>query len=176
MARKTSYVVLCEDTLQEVFARTYLKARGIVRGKITIKKSPLGKGAAEQFVREEFAKEVNTFRSKNYQENTALIVIIDADKTTVQRRKQQLLDMLEYPLAPEERVAIFVPKRHIETWIQYAAGHLPDEEADYHAFERRESDCKPHVTTLANKICRNPLPENAPPSIVIACQELQRIL
>jgi hypothetical protein len=57
-----------------------------------------------------------------------LVVIIDADKSTLQER----LDWLALTLNEDsqenrqanEAIAIFVPKRNIETWIHYLQGEI----------------------------------------------------
>ena len=74
---------------------------------------------------------------------------------------------------PNERVGIFIPKRNIETWIYYLMGQVVNEE-DVYPNLKRVSDCKPYVQILARDR-HNPLPDNAPPSLQTACQELSRI-
>jgi hypothetical protein len=75
---------------------------------------------------------------------------------------------------PDERIAIFVPRRNIETWIYYLQGEIVNEVDVYPKLER-ESMCKPVVAELAENR-HNPLPDSAPDSLKIACDELSRIL
>ena len=179
MTRKqTQIVILCEDRQQEVFARKYFEARGIPRRKITPIVCPSGKQAGEQYVRERYGAEVETFRRKQ-RENRALVVVIDADTQSVTNRLRQLDQQLESDNQPlrvnHERIAIFIPKRNIETWIAFARGETVDEQTTYSKLAQ-ESDCVPHVQHLANEICPKGLPEHAPESLHRSCEELKRIL
>ena len=54
-------------------------------------------------------------------------------------------------------------------------GESIDEERAYRKLSR-ERECKPYVDQLVRKICPTGLPEDAPPSLHAACEELQRIL
>jgi hypothetical protein len=173
--RRVQIVILCEDRQQEVFARHFLKKRGFT-GNITPK--PCLEGAGEQYVRDNYPKEVKAYRSKNYLSGM-LIVLIDADKKTVEERLKQLDDALienaQELRQPHEKIAIFVPKRNIETWIHYLQGTNVDEETEYTKF-KKQSDCKPYIEQLVNQCYQGNLDENAPPSLKAACGELQRIL
>jgi len=173
--RRVQIVLLCEDRQQEVFARYFLKQRGFTgnfRTKICLK------GAGEQFVRESYAAEVKAYRSKNYLSGM-LVVLIDADKKTVEERLNQLDEALnansQLVRQPKEAIAIFIPKRNIETWIHYLQGEIVDEVTEYAKFPNNESACKPLVANLVNQ-CYQGLNENAPSSLQAACGELQRIL
>ena len=178
--REVRLVILCEDLQQEVFARTFFLRRGFERRKIRSKVNPKGKGSGEQWVRECYPLEVQAYRRKNA-ENVCLAVITDADLThTVQERLHQLDKVLETSghekRQPHERIAIFTPKRNIETWIHYLmTGVTEDEETEYPHFRGNEGRCKSYVEKLVEEICPKGLPEDAPPSLQAACQELQRI-
>ncbi|MEH1994649.1 hypothetical protein [Nostoc sp.] len=175
--RRVQIVILCEDKQQEVFARHFLKKRGFILDRnLRIEICP--KGAGEQFVRKRYPTEVKAYRSKNYLSGM-LVVLIDADKKTVEERLKQLDDALIEDLQqirlPKEAIAIFIPKRNIETWIHYLQGETVDEETEYSKFLNNESVCKPDVENLVNQ-CYQGLDENTPPSLQAACGELQRIL
>jgi len=174
--RRVQIVILCEDKQQEVFARHFLKKRGFMLDRnLRIEICP--KGAGEQFVRNRYPAEVKAYRSKNYLSGM-LVVFIDADKKTVEERLRQLDEALiedsQQIRQPQEAIAIFIPKRNIETWIHYLQGETVDEETEYSKFNN-ESVCKPYVENLVNQ-CYQGLDENAPPSLQAACGELQRIL
>ncbi|MEJ6481318.1 hypothetical protein N0Y54_08245 [Nostoc punctiforme UO1] len=174
--RRVQIVILCEDKQQEVFARYFLKKRGFILDRnFRIEICP--KGAGEQFVRKRYPAEVKAYRSKNYLSGM-LVVLIDADKKTVEERLNQLDDALIEDLQqirqPKEAIAIFIPKRNIETWIHYLQDEAVDEETEYSKLTN-ESACKPSVENLVNQ-CYQGLDENAPPSLQAACGELQRIL
>lgn len=177
--QKMQLVVLCEDLQQEVFTRQFFFRRGFDKRKIKIKRNSNGKGSGEQFVRTFYAPEVRAYRSKSTYQSRGLVVVIDADTHTVEERLKQLDAMLEHDGQPkrqaDEKIAIFVPKRNIETWIHYLRGEAIDEESAYSKL-RRQGKCKPLVDQLVKKICPVGLPEDAPPSLHAACEELQRIL
>lgn len=173
---KKQYIVLCEDKLQEVFIRTYLETRGVPKRKIAVEPVVGGLGSGEQYVRENYKELVRLHRSKAPYLSVTLVVMIDADHATVREHLRRLNDTLDTKRQSDERIVIFVPKRHIETWIRFAAGETVDEGLDYHERRRNESKCKPHVKRLANEICHIDLPSNAPPSLKSACDEIARIL
>ncbi|RCJ28025.1 hypothetical protein A6770_24365 [Nostoc minutum NIES-26] len=175
--RRVQIVILCEDRQQEVFARHFLKKRGFILDRnVRIQICP--KGAGEQFVREHYAVEVKAYRSKNYRLGM-LVVLIDADKKMVEERLKQLDDALiadaQQIRLSDEAIAIFVPKRNLETWIHYLQSVTIDEETEYPKFSKNESACKPCVENLVNQ-CYQGLNADAPPSLQAACGELQRIL
>ncbi len=176
----TQIILLCEDLQQAVFARTFLiEYYGIHYRRIRIDFSSAGKGAAEQFVREHLPAEVAKYRNRK-DIRIALVVITDADTleplerrtTLTQKFKEQGIDT---PQA-SERIAIFIPKRNIETWIYFLLGKAVDEDKDYPHLQERESDCNKAVRKLAQNCRKNfQLDPNAPPSLKEACEELKRI-
>ena len=177
MVERTRAVILCEDRQQEVFARTFLENCGITPYRVRI--NPYGNGAGEQYVRENYPNEVRTFRSKfPAQPNTCLVVMTDADVLEVAQRLNQLKEALNRSglpeRRPEERIGIFIPKRNIETWIHFLMQEPVNEQDAYRKYEK-ESSCKPVVADLARNRT-NPLPDDAPPSMRAACDELNRIL
>ena len=175
--RQIEIIVLCEDKQQWVFIRQYLVSSGFRNNKIT----PLWtlSGSGEKFVRNQYAKEVKTLRSKNYRSSLRLVVMIDADVETTEKHLQELATELEKAGLNErqsdEKIAVFIPKRNIETWIHYLMGTEVDETTAYAKFNH-ESNCKPYIENLAQNICPVGLPLNAPPSLHHACDELKRIL
>lgn len=177
MSRRTTVVILCEDRQQEVFARHFLEKRGF-SGQFIVKICPKGQQSGEQYVREQYPREVKAYRSKCNHVSISLVVLIDADTKTVTQRLNQLDSALEddsqLKRLEDEKIAVFVPKRNIETWIHYLEVETFDEETPYPKLEK-EGDCKPYVEKLV-KQCYGGLDENAPPSLQTACGELQRIL
>ena len=179
MPKQIRAVILCEDRQQEVFASTYLKTRGVHILRVQINPDP-GRGSGEQYVRRHYPQEVKAFRS-NYpaQSDTRLVVMIDADKHSVEKRCQEMDRLLQEAgmpaRQPVERIGVFIPRRNIETWIYFLRGESVDEETAYQKFTGNESVCKPDVKTLAQNY-RQPLPDHAPTSLKAACRETARIL
>lgn len=107
------------------------------------------------------------------------MALIDADTKSVQERLGQINSGLEQAglekIRDDERIAIFVPKRNIETWLRFAENEDVDENIVYPRLEKPKK-CKNAVKSYINDICRNGVPQNAPSSIVHACEELAKIL
>ena len=176
---RAKLIILCEDSQQAVFAKHFFIRRGFASQKITLQMNT--KGSGEQFVRTEYAKQVKFCRqTSSYSPvGTYLVVLIDADNHTYEQRLRQLDESLEDDgqpkRQPNEKIAIFVPKRNIETWIHYLMGKAVDEKTAYPKLARQR-ECRKYVDKLVKKICPIGLPEDAPPSLRAACEELQRIL
>ena len=176
--RRVQIVILCEDRQQEVFARYFLKKRGFT-GLFRANICPEGSQSGEQYVRTRYPVEVKAYRQKR-KERRGLVVLIDADTGTLAARLNWLASVLDEHKQenrkPNEAIAIFVPKRNIETWIHYLQGETVNEEAVYAKFKNNEAVCKTAVEDLADRCYSQSLPENAPPSLQAACGELQRLL
>ena len=179
--RKVSLVIVCEDVQQSAFARRYLTKRGFDPRKIQVRPYPAGKGSGEQFVRRRFVQEVKLHRQKSSygKGGVALVALIDADTKTVKERLAQIDEALEQEglekIKPDEKIAIFVPKRNIETWIRFANGEPVDESEPYPKLKNPRS-CRHEVDAYVNTICKVGIPSNAPSSLVHACTELTKIL
>lgn len=85
----------------------------------------------------------------------------------------------------QDKIALFVPKMHIETWLMYLMervvdGKVVDEGTPYKdAYKRiyRVRDCMGYAKQLANEICpSSSLPADAPSSLHRACDEIKRTL
>ena len=107
------------------------------------------------------------------------MAITDADKNSVKEKLQQLREELSknniFQPKQNEAIAVFIPKRNIETWIHYLKGKQVNEEVKYS--KKNPSQCKPYVEALADRCQqKQELEENAPPSLKRACREFQRLL
>lgn len=177
--RRVQIVILCEDRQQEVFARYFLKKRGFT-GLFRAEICPSGSQAGEQYVRTNYPKEVKAYRQNKNQVSIGLVVLIDADTGMPQDRLNQLASALDEDAQEKrqsnEAIAIFVPKRNIETWIHYLQGESVNEEDASAKFEKNEAVCKTFVEDLADRCYARDLPEDAPRSLQAACGELQRLL
>ena len=105
--------------------------------------------------------------------------MIDADIRTCDER----LDALESALVaagqaergPEEAIAIFTPRRNIETWIAYLDGHDVDEVSAYPKLDR-ERECRGRVEVLKELCDQQALRLPAPDSLHRACAEYEQRL
>lgn len=131
-----------------------------------------GRGAGEQWVREMYAEELRSYRSSHV--NSAILAIVDGDTLGVRGRVRQFDQKCTEkgipPRTKKEKVAIIVPNRNIETWIKYVRGNQVDEKTVYRK-EKRESACKKYVIKFAKKCNIEGLPEDAPESLRLACDE-----
>jgi hypothetical protein len=141
---------------------------------IRVEKSPVAKGSAEQWVRNNFADELKFYRKRRAKAASGLIAIIDADSKEVQDRIDEFRETCDERQVPfrgdSEAVAFSIPKRNIETWIHYLNGSVVNETDTYKKLER-EHLCKPAVENLV-KLCKTTgLPQGAPLSLSAACSE-----
>lgn len=179
--RKVSVVIVSEDIQQSAFIRRYLERRGFERQRLTELTNPGGEGSGEQFVRQTLVREVKSYRQKSSYGHggIALVGMIDADAYSIPERIDQLNRELEAEglgrLQPNEKIAIFVPERNIETWLRYAEGEEIESGVVYPKRSQQRS-CRYEVERFVNEICRNGPPTDAPPSILHACEQLARIL
>jgi len=173
---KPQVVILCEDKTHYHFARRYFQERGCKR--VFPKICPKGRGSGEQYVRENYAKELEAYRRQANYLNIALVIVIDADMTSIEDRIKSLdKQTSQNPRSDTEKVAIFVPARNIETWFRYLDGHDYNEEESYKSLYNKDKDTSPSkfAKKLAKEICSQGLPDDAPPSLFHACQELKRL-
>lgn len=116
--------ILCEDRRTERFARRLCERYQVRIAAVDV--APDGKGAASAWVRNHYAAHVAKRRSKSFQTNLGLLVVIDGDNLGVVARMQELDDQLDEAKLPrrasEEPIAVFVPTWSIETWLAHLAG------------------------------------------------------
>ena len=174
MSRNAHVVILCEDRQHEVFARRFLARVGRHLRVQRVEIGPRGRGAGEQFVRDRFAKELAYYRARKHRVEQALIVLIDADGIDVAARIEQVesacLETEDERRQANERVAIFVPARNIETWLAYLEGQTVNED-DTYPHLKRERDCQRHVDALYDMCQQQTLRRPSPPSLEAACAE-----
>ena len=174
MSRNVNIVILCEDRQHEAFARRFLAQAGKSYRILRVEVSPRGRGSGEQFVRERFAKELAYYRARQHRVEQALIVVIDADRRAVAERVEQVdaaaVEGNQERRRPNERVAVFVPARNIETWIAYLDGQSVNEN-DIYPRLHRERDCQPHVDRLREMCQQGALRQPAPSALEAACNE-----
>lgn len=172
--RRVMMVLLCEDAQHEAFVRRFLKGMGWDTRQMRIEKSPMGKDSAEQWVRCRFPVELRAYRKRASRAATVLVVVIDGDLARQPGRFQELQRECEIQnvsfRTDGEHVAIIVPCRNIETWIQYLQGAKVNENDAYPKLSR-ERDCHVPVKHLLSLCKQGKLPDDAPPSMRQACDE-----
>jgi len=135
--RIANKIILAEDAIQQNFVRRYLEECGHT-GPLRLVPLPakgVG-GSGEKYVRDQYPHQVQACRSSLGRRAAAiLIVIIDVDLETTQRRWVQLSDSLKRASMSDrtevEPIVVLIPKRHVETWIRALLGDHVDEVTDY---------------------------------------------
>jgi hypothetical protein len=135
--RVSQIILLCEDETHERLTKAYLKACGhknperFVRSLVA---SRMQHGGNVGWVLDEFPKQLHACRQRQKKARTLLIVLVDADKLTVEARRRQLLGRVKSAGLEEfgksEPAAILIPKRHIETWVSALLGDAVTETED----------------------------------------------
>ena len=120
-------------------------------------------GSGEQFVRNQYPVEVKEHRLRVGKGASALLVVmVDADKETVQGRASQLSVALKSAgegCLPKERlyyrrlegkelIVVLIPRRHVETWIRALLGNQVIEEQNYKNPEPTPKEIREAAETL----------------------------
>lgn len=185
----TKVTILCEDIDQERFIREYLKCRGFSDRDII--PFPNTKGLKVKnnnaSILADYPKILTSYRSRKNSQDIAVVVMIDADDKTVAERirsfniavNKEKGERNKDMRLPNEKIAIFVPARNIETWFSYINGKNVNEEDDYKNktlnITERITLAKASAEKLALDLCPQGLDENAPASLHHACNELRRL-
>jgi len=185
--------ILCEDIDQERFIREYLICRGLEDRKIKDFGNPKGRTINNNnaLIVKHYPDIIKSYRSRKYR-NIAVVVMIDADEDSLYDKMRCLNIALDEtagnlnqdPRLPNEKVAIFVPARNIETWFYYinrdCEAQECDESANYkdHGMSTKERIelAKRSARILATEICPHGVDRIALPSLRYACKELQILL
>jgi hypothetical protein len=124
--------IVCEDRLTERFLRRLCERYGAQVLDVVV--APFGKGAASNWVKQQYPTYVKRRRAKGYQQQLGLLVCIDGDDKGTATRQRELAQQLESAglpaRTPDEPVAILVPTWSIETWLAYLCGKPALHEAE----------------------------------------------
>jgi hypothetical protein len=127
-------VLLVEDEYLERFIRSALMTLGFRRHEIRVRPYPVGRNA-KQWVTQEYPSEVHAYRREANHQQVALLVGTEADEQTVLERLASLDGALtavgSNRRQNHERIALWIPKWHIETWLLSLLGQNVDEETSY---------------------------------------------
>jgi hypothetical protein len=181
--RIANIVVLAEDREQQSLIRRYLERLG--HGVRSVRFVPLpakgSGGSGEKYVRDNYPKEVRACRSALGRRASALlIVMIDADSGTTERRASQLAESLNAASMNArhlgEPIAVLIPKRHVETWIRALLGDTVNEDSDYKSPAPTSEDIKNAAVKLYDwtRPGAQP-PDSAPPSLKSSIPEWRKI-
>ena len=181
--------ILCEDIDQERFIRQYLICRGLEDHKIKDYGNPKGRLIENNnaLIVKDYPALMKSYRTRKYR-NIAVVVMIDADEDSVSDKMRFLHKALDEAAGNsnkdtrlrDDKVAIFVPARNIETWFYYIMeGQECNETNNYKdkkmsAKERIEL-AERAAKKLAREICPQGVDRITLPSLHYACRELQRL-
>ena len=114
-------IILCEDLQLRCFIRRFLLKRGWHPRQIREVPLPAAGGAGVSWVRAKLPDELNAYRLRNSRAKTCLVVGIDADDDSIEGRVRMLMAECSQQGVPfrsnEERIALVIPRRNIETWF-----------------------------------------------------------
>ena len=180
-SRRVHVLVLCEGFKDYQFAYKCLVTCGWRRDQIAAKVSPSGKQSAFTYVLNHYSAEVQANRNGKKKER-ALFVLIDADKQPEGGRENELAKHLDAaglkPRQAGERIALWVPRRHLETWVHFLTRGEANEQTDYKDGPRRvkEREHLPAAERFAKLLKgRQSLPFGAIPSLKKAVAEFDRL-
>ncbi len=173
MSRRVQIVLLCEDTQHEACLRRFLFGMGWEMRAIRVEKAVTGRGSADQFVRQQFPRELKAHRTRHASQ--AFVTMMDGDRYGVEARLGQLNEACRAGgvdvRSLGERVAVFVPTWSIETGFAYLDGATVDEVRSDYPRLPKERDCQRHVAALADRCRARALRQPCPPSLEMACDE-----
>ncbi len=178
--RYATIIVLAEDERSANLIRRYVqRALNVSARRIRQEISPSAAGDAKHWVIHRYPIEVREVRRGL--SRLGLVVHLDADVESVDRRRAQLAEALrdnDQPVrARDERISLAIPKRHTETWLCRLTGTDVDESQDCKRLRlltepdrviRRAAD-QLYLMTRANA-AEAPLP-----SLTMAVVELRRL-
>lgn len=124
MSSPSSAYALVEDQRHRQFIYRFLVQAGINRNRITVAVSPSGVGSGKQWVRKNYALQVEVCRRRNTKTSTCLLAVMDADQLTVAKCIDELDASLASANQPKlnpakDPIARLIPKWSVETWILY---------------------------------------------------------
>ncbi len=177
--RRVQVVVLCEGFEDWQFARRILVRLGWRPDQIAPNVSPSARGSAYTYVLNTYPAEVQA--NRDGKKKRALLVLIDADTRPEGGRETELTKRLKEaghePRHPKERIAHWIPRRQLETWVYFLTHGQADEKKNYkdeHLVKAHEY--KPASEVLARTLQdRRALPVMAIPSLKNAVVEFERL-
>jgi hypothetical protein len=172
------FTILGEGPRDYIFAKAFLES-ALGKNKVECFRSQIvtGAGSGEQQVRELFPKELAAKRRRPKEERHWLVVVTDGDRFSPAQRRSQLEKETgrqdqAHP-TKDEKVAVIVPCRNIESWFQWIDTGEIDEGTDY---KRRFLNARPtkYAKLLSDK-CQVLSADEFPPSLQDACEQWKKI-
>ena len=179
MSRPSRVIILGEDNAHvgSVY-RAITTEIGIDSGRVRKLPSPAGRGDASKYVLDKVQKEAGALRCGPV--SARLIVCLDADAKTVEGRREELCGRVSMAGLDDQRqsgsIVYVVPKRNIETWLEFGRCQAVDEESNYKK-GRRAPWTSDDIRLVGALLGRAIIPkENPPPSLGLSrCELLEKI-
>ncbi|MBR1478440.1 MAG: hypothetical protein IJ608_10830 [Lachnospiraceae bacterium] len=179
--KKYQYIIFCEDDKTRSFIINILVSQGININKIRSDVAPSGRGSGEAYVRNSYRRNLSTLRKFNYN-SIALIVCTDADTHSIDEIYKSFSDectKVEPKMedrTDKEPVLIWIPKRHIETWIEFFKnnGVGVNEERKY-KINSQNVRCKEEANKMSEFLQGNRVYKEYLPSLEAAYVEYERL-
>ena len=141
--------IVIEDRMLERFVRSSLLELGYEPREIRVECAPSGQGSGKNWVDRRLVVEVKAMRIKADQ-NLAVLAGTDVDELEIVARKKQLADALIADGTGDrrvgERIAYWLPKWSIETWLKRLNGEDVNETTRY-----KNQVHKPNYKELSRK-------------------------
>ncbi|WP_045213598.1 hypothetical protein [Desulfonatronovibrio magnus] len=177
-ADRIRYTILCEGARDYYFAKSFIeKAIGKDKTEFYRSQTVPGRGSGEQQVRNLFPDELAARRKRPKNENHWLVVITDGDGLSPKDRKTQLFQeladrLMEMP-GDDEKCALFIPCRNLESWFEWIQKGNSNEEKNY---KNKHRNAKPTEfgKALFEK-CQRSGKCNYPHSLDNACRQWEKM-
>ena len=130
-------------------------------------------GCGEAFVRRHLCDDVVDLRAR-CGENVVLFVVTDADTLSVDQRLEKLTGDDGTAISSDELLAVWIPKRNIESWIYYFRNGYTDEEKAYSHFSK-PSKCQDEARKMSRQLMDNSLNDVGMSSLRFAQSQFNRI-
>ena len=181
-SRPSQIILLCEDELQDVFARHFLRKHGYKNHDLHVMDYPDGSGSGWKFVRDRYPASLRQYRNRAARVETILIIMMDADNRPVSRCVRELDKACEEQQVDKrqarENVVFVIPKWSIETWLKFLRDEPCDEDQQTKQGDKpaQARDCRPEAEALF-QLCQQGLdPDSAlPDSLKKSCDDYARI-
>lgn len=179
-ARGMRITVLVEDEALRRFAwQVLVEGFRFARHNVYITKAPEGCNA-KQWIDHRYPDLVKAYRRKASHQEVGVLIGTDADEQTVAQRgramAERIVDAGMAVRGENERIVLWIPKWHIETWILALTGEAVDETTRY------KRDPRPmKIPEAAERFVgefRRPKEERAAatlPSLAVAYDETERL-
>lgn len=170
----SQFVVLGEDPAHRSFIRAWLRGNDVSFRCIREVEPPAGKSGGCAFVLRKYREEAQSARKRaTSSAATRLIVVIDADDSTINDRYTELAGALGENKCRQDAdpICLLIPKREIETWVEALLNENAsvDEESDYKP--KSSGDVKKAARALATRTTS----PKAPTSLVQGYAELAQL-